>query len=81
MEVKNLAWKENPSKRCNHPSLPQYITSLIIGKSGCDKSTLRTKFLLRPDWLDYNNINIFSKSLFNHSIIPRTLLKKIYPIK
>ena len=34
MEVKNLAWNENLSKRCNHPLLPQAIRGLIIGKSG-----------------------------------------------
>ena len=35
MEVKYLAWNENLSKRCNHPLLPQDITCLITGKSGC----------------------------------------------
>ena len=33
MEVKNLAWNENLSKRCNHHLLPQGIRGLIIGKS------------------------------------------------
>ena len=37
---------------------------MIIGKSGCGKTTLLINLLLRPDWLDYNNINIFGKSLF-----------------
>ena len=37
MEVKDLVWKENPSKRCNHALLPQSIRGLIIGKSGCGK--------------------------------------------
>ena len=64
MEVKNLAWNENLSKRCNHPLLPQGIRDLIIGKSGCSKTTLLINLLLRPGWLDYNNINIFGKSLF-----------------
>ena len=61
MEVKNLAWNENLSKRCNHPLL---LRRLIIGRSGCDKTTLLINLLLRPGWLDYNNINIFGKSLF-----------------
>ena len=64
MEVKNLAWNENPSKRCNHLLLPQGIRGLIIGKSGCGKTTLLINLLLHPGWLDYNNINIFGKSLF-----------------
>ena len=37
---------------------------MIIGKSGCGKTTLLINHLLRPGWLDYNNINIFVKSLF-----------------
>ena len=37
---------------------------MIIGKSGCGKRTLLINLLLRPGWLDYNNINIFDKSLF-----------------
>ena len=31
---------KNLSKRCNHPLLPQGIRGLIIGKSGCVKTTL-----------------------------------------
>ena len=37
---------------------------LIIGKSGCGKTTLLINLLLRPIWLDDNNINIFGKSPF-----------------
>ena len=64
MEEKNLAWNENSSKRCNHPLLPQGIRGLIIGKSGCGNTTLLRNILLRRGWLDYNNITIFDKSLF-----------------
>ena len=64
MEVKNLAWNEKLSKCCNHPLLPQGIRCLIISKSGCGKPTLPINLLLRPGWLDYDNINIFGKSLF-----------------
>ena len=64
MEVKNLAWNENQSRRCNHPLLPKGIRWLIIGKSGWVKTTLLINLLIRPGWLDYNNIHIFGKSLF-----------------
>ena len=81
MEVKNLAWNENLSKR-NNPLLPHSIRGLIIGKSGCGKTTLLINFSLRPGWFDYNNINIFGKVCFNRSIISsRKLLKKSYPKK
>ena len=32
--------------------------------SGCGKTTLLINLLLRPGWLDYNNINIFGENLF-----------------
>ena len=60
MEVKNLAWNENLSKCCNHPLLPQGIRGLIIGRSGCGKTTLLINLLLCPCWLDYININILN---------------------
>ena len=64
MEVKDLPLNENLSKRCNHPLLPKGIKGLIIGKSRCGKTTLLINLLLRPGWLDYNNIKNFGKSLF-----------------
>ena len=82
MEVKNLAWNENLSKRCNHPLLPQGTRVLIIGKLGCGKTTLLINLLLRPGWLDYNNINILLKVCFNQSIISsRKHWKRSYPKK
>ena len=55
MEVKNLAWNDNVSKCCNHTLLHQGIRGLIIGKSGCGKTTLLINLSLRLGWLDYNN--------------------------
>ena len=79
MEVKNLAWNENLRKRCNHPLLPRDIRGLIIGKSGCGKTTLLINILLRPGWLVYNNINIFGKSLFQpeYNILKKAFEKKL----
>ena len=79
MEVKNLAWNENLSKRCNHPLLPQGITGLIIGKSGCRKPILLINLLLRPGWREYNKINIFRKSLFQpeYHILKKSFVEKL----
>ena len=48
MQVQNLAWNENQSKRFNHPLLRKGIRGLIIGKSGCGKTTLLINLLLHP---------------------------------
>ena len=63
MEVKNLTWNENISKRCITPYYLKVFRGLIICKSGCGKTTLLINLLLRLGWLDYNNINIFGTSL------------------
>ena len=78
MEVKNLVWNENLCKRCNHPLLPQDIRDLIICKAGCGKTTSPINLLLRSGWLGYNNINIFSKSLFQPEY---DILKKAFEEK
>ena len=82
MDVTNLAWNENQNKRCNHPLLPKGIRGQIIGKSGGDKTTLLINLLLRPGWLDYNNKNIFGKSLFQpeYHIIKKVSEEK-FPIE
>ena len=79
IEVKNLAWNENLSKRCNHPLLPQGIRGLTRGKSGCGKTTLQINLLLRRGWIDYNNINIFGKNLFQpeYHILKRAFEEKL----
>ena len=79
MEVKNLAWNENLSKRCNHFQLPKGIRRMITGKSGCGKTTLLINLLLRPGWLDYNNITIFGKSLFqpDYHILKKAFEEKL----
>ena len=37
---------------------------MIVGKSGCGKTTLLLNLLLNPGWLDYNKLFVFSKRLF-----------------
>ena len=51
------------TKRKNSPLLPQNIRGLIVGRSNCGKTTLLLNLLLQPDWLDYNHLYVFGKSL------------------
>ena len=64
MEITDLSWNENLSNRFNNPLLPRSIRGLIAGKSGSGKTTLLLNLLLKPGWLDYDNLFIFGKSLF-----------------
>ena len=64
MEITDLSWNENLSKRFNNPLLPRSIRGLIVGKSGCGKTTLLLNLLLKPGWLDYDTLFVFGKSLF-----------------
>ncbi len=50
-------------KRVNNPLLPKSIRALIVGKSNCGKTTLLLNLLLKPNWLDYENLLLFGKSL------------------
>src|SRR6188768_4281041 len=78
MEVKDLSWDENTSKRNNNPLLPRSIRGLIVGKSGCGKTTLLLNLLLRPGWLDYDNLQVFGRSLFQPEY---KILKKAFEEK
>ena len=40
MEIADLSWNEVTSNRFNHPLLPRSIRGIIVGKSGCGKTTL-----------------------------------------
>ena len=40
MEIADLSWNEVTTKRFNHPLLPRSIRGIIVGKSGCGKTTL-----------------------------------------
>ena len=79
MEVKNLSWNNVLSERFNSPLLPKSIRGLPIGKSGCGKTTLMLIFLLRFGWLDYNNLQVFGKSLFQpeYRIIKKAFEEKL----
>ena len=54
-------WQKVGGRR-NNPLLPQNIQGLVIGKSGCEKTTVIFNMLLQPGWLDYNHLYVFGKS-------------------
>ena len=64
MEIEDLSWNEITAKRFNNPLLARSIRGIIVGKSGCGKTTLLLNLLLRRGWLDYDNLCVFGKSLF-----------------
>ena len=79
MEIKDLSWNEVISKRFNHPLLPRSIRGIIVGKSGCGKTTLLLNLLLRLGWLDYVTFLYLEKVFFNlNTEYLKKLLKKNY---
>ncbi len=59
--IRKLTWK-TPCNRKNNKLFPSSIRGLVVGKSGCGKTTLMMNLLLN-DWLDYNRLHVFGKSL------------------
>ena len=63
MDIENdYSWK-SATKRQNSPLLPRNIRGLIVGKSNCGKTTLLLNLLLQSEWLDYNHLYVYGKSL------------------
>ena len=57
------AWNTGKISRNNSLLLPRNIRGLIVGKSNCGKTPLLLNLLLQPDWLDYNHLYVFGKTL------------------
>ena len=64
-------------KRENSPLLPKNIRGLIIGKSNCGKTTLLLNLLLQSNWLDYEHLYVFGRSLHQQEY---QILKKGFEI-
>jgi len=62
MNVQNLSWKREINRN-NNPLLPKSIRGVIVGELGCGKTTLLCNLLLQPEWLDYNKLTVYGKSL------------------
>ena len=59
----SYTWVKSKLSRNNNPLLPSNIRGLIVGKSNCGKTTLLLNLLMQPEWLDYNHLYVFGKSL------------------
>ena len=80
MEIADLSWNEVISRRLNNPLLPESIRGIIVDKSGCGKTTLLLNLLLRLGWLDYDNLSVFGKSLFQPKYqIPKKAFEENFP--
>ena len=56
-------WNNNQMKFNHHPNLLNSFRMLIVGSSGCGKTFLLLKMLLTPNFMDYNNLIIFSTTI------------------
>jgi len=64
--------------RNNHEMLPKSIRGLICAKSSGGKSTVMLNLLTNPGWLDYDNLIIYGKALFQPEY---QVLKKAFDAK
>lgn len=78
MEIKDLSWNDEKTTRFNNPLLPRSIRGLIVGKSASGKTTMLLNLLLNPGWLDYDNLQVFGRSLFQPEY---KILKKAFEEK
>ena len=62
---KQYAWQSGANNsRENNPLLTRNVRGLVIGKCGRGKTTVIFNLLLQPNWLDYNHLYVFAKSLY-----------------
>ena len=79
MEIADLSWNEVTSNRFSNPLLPKSNRRIIVGKSGCGKTTLLLNLLLKPDGSITIIFAYSEKAFFNPNIVYlKKPLKKIY---
>ena len=61
-DIADYALKDSVTK--NHsPILPRNVRAIIVGKSGCGKTTFLTWLLLEPNLMDYDKLMVCGRSL------------------
>ena len=77
-DIATYSWREDGSIKKNHCSLlPRNIRAIIVGKSGCGKTTFVTHQLLEPDIIDYTKLMVCESSIHQpEDIVMRTCFDK-----
>ena len=63
--------------KCHGPLLPNNVRALVCGPSSCGKTSVLINLLLHPDALNYENVYLYSKTLFQDKY---QKLKNIYSL-
>ncbi len=81
MEISpQYTWSDSDKdKQTNHFLLPDSIRALLVGHPNCGKSTLMYNLLLRPGFMNYDNLLVFGNSLqqIEYRIIHAAFEKKL----
>ena len=63
-DMASYTWRDDGTIKKNHCSLlPRSVRAIVVGKSGCGKTTFVTSLLLKPTVMDYNKLMVCGRSL------------------
>ena len=64
MEIINFDVEDDSKQHVHNWLLPNSIRCIIAGGSGCGKTNLLMNLIMRPGFLNYDRLHIYSKSLY-----------------
>ena len=77
MEVTSDICLKSETSKQNHELLPDSLRMLLIGASGTGKTTVLLNLLLQTDWLSYDHLIIYAKTLYQEEY---QLLEKCFTL-